>query len=257
MLIKVTNKCSLGCSHCLEDSTVQGSPMSWETFLQALDLTRRVESLVWSQGIPPRILLSGGECTEHPEIVPMVEEVYRQGLLPMLLTNGMWLENETLRSALLRPEWPDLLIQVTNDPRFYPKAPPQNPDPRLIYVPEITVISKLGRAARRNDLSKWVSTRMSPASFNLRSMTKHFRSIEEAVAMLRIRSIVGKSGSCIPSISSDGSVVAGESRFCWKIGDVTSSNEELTRALLDMKSCNRCGDEANLTLEHRRAIGIL
>lgn len=31
MLIKVTNFCSMGCTHCMEDSTVRGGHMTTET----------------------------------------------------------------------------------------------------------------------------------------------------------------------------------------------------------------------------------
>ena len=44
MLVKITNYCSMGCSHCLEDSTVAGKHMTRETFLAALGLTVDVTS---------------------------------------------------------------------------------------------------------------------------------------------------------------------------------------------------------------------
>lgn len=55
---------------------------------------------------------------------------------------------------------------------------------------------------------------------------------------------------------SHGDVLAGESRFCWKIGTVKSTNEELTRAVMSMGSCNRCGLESGLGQEYKRAIGL-
>src|SRR5262249_2414876 len=115
MLIKITNFCSAGCSHCMEDSTIKGEHMSFATFLQALEFTKRIERLAWGQGCPPMVLLSGGECTEHPDIVKFVEEVVRQKLRPVLITNGMWLANPELKASLLRPEWPHLRVQVTYD----------------------------------------------------------------------------------------------------------------------------------------------
>lgn len=45
-----------------------GQHMTRETFLSALKLTERLESLAWSRGIPRLLLLSGGEATEHPDV---------------------------------------------------------------------------------------------------------------------------------------------------------------------------------------------
>ena len=69
MLVKATNKCSLGCTHCLEDSTKLGEHMEWTTFERTLEATARMERLVALSGLPVFVLLSGGEATEHPEIV--------------------------------------------------------------------------------------------------------------------------------------------------------------------------------------------
>lgn len=231
--------------------------MPWELFLRALDCTRRVERKAWEL-CPPFVAISGGECTEHPEVVRFIEEVVGQGMWPILITNGMWLSNQELRTAILRPEWRHLNVQVTHDPRFYPSAPPPKvEDERITYVPTLTQLVPLGRAAGRFSLfTKGVPARGSPPSFNFRSITRHTGSIEETVAILRSRAAAGKSGHCTPSISANGDVVAGETNLCWRIGNVDNSNEELTQGALAMGSCNRCGLEGNLSPDHRRAIGL-
>src|SRR4051812_45808485 len=103
MLIKVTNYCSLGCSHCMEESTVKGAHMTEDTFLAALEFTKRVESKAWAMGVPRRILLSGGEATEPPDFVRFLETVIKYGYEPLLITNGMWLNDPELKAAILRP----------------------------------------------------------------------------------------------------------------------------------------------------------
>lgn len=253
MLVKVTNFCSMGCNHCMEDSTRKGQHMSMETFRQALDLTVRLEEYVQRAGIPTFILLSGGECTENPEIVQFVELVFARGFLPILITNGMFLNNPELRDSLLRKEWPDLFVQVTNDPRFYPTAPPMYDDPRITYVPTLTAMLPLGRYKRS---ASEVRNLQAPTSFNLRSMTRSLRDVREAIKILRMRAMSGRSGHCSPNISDQGDLHAGESRNCWKIGDVASTPEEVTKAILDMGDCNRCGLESGLPLPHKRAIGL-
>lgn len=240
----------------MEDSTVKGQHMTTDTFIKALAFTARVEGKAWKQGIPPMILLSGGECTEHPDIVKYVESVIRLGAIPLLITNGMWLADDDLREALLRPEWPQLFVQVTNDPRFYPSAPPRIEDPRITYIDSLTLLLPLGRAKRKPGLSDetGLPPRKAPSSFNLRSLTRSLRSIEEAVLMLRARATSGLAGHCIPTVSDNGDVMAGETRNCFKIGTVDSTNEELTQALIDMR-CNECGLVDNLSPAQKRAIG--
>jgi hypothetical protein len=255
MLIKVTNQCGMGCSHCMEESTPKpGQHMTPEIFEKALLMTRRVEGAAWALGIPPLILLSGGECSEHPDIVKVIEAVIAQGLVPLLITNGMWLGNPELREAILVPGR-TIFVQVTNDSRFYPTVPPKFDDERVMYVDKLTHLIPLGRALRKKGLADMgLPLKNAPSSFNLRSATRKFGSIEGAVAMLRARSAMGQSGQCIPSVSHEGHVMAGESRSCFKIGTVDSSNEELTQALINMQ-CNNCGLVDNLTQEQKRAIG--
>lgn len=253
MLIKVTNRCEMGCSHCMENSTIRGEHMTASIFGRALDFTRRAERIAWSVGCPPMILLSGGECSEHPRIVEFVEEVIAQKLVPVLITNGMWLGDEKLRTEILKPGRP-ILVQVTNDPRFYPKKPPEFSDERVVYIPALTHLITLGRATRGRSANAGVPSAKAPSSFNLRSLTRSLGNFESAVAMLRVRAMQGLSGQCTPSITDVGDVVAGETRECFRIGTVDSSMKEVAGNLIEMR-CNRCGLVDGLSQEHKQAIG--
>lgn len=228
--------------------------MSEDTFLRALDFAARMESPAWALGVPPMILLSGGECTEHPEIVRFIELVERRKYLPLLITNGMWLADRELRDAILTKNR-NIFVQVTNDTRYYPTKPPVVHDDRITYVDSLTVLLPLGRLSRKKG-ERELPTRKAPSSYNLRSATRALGSFSAAVCMLRTRAATGLSGHCIPSISDDGSVMAGETRNCWKLGTVDDSDTTLTRAVLDMGACNRCGLETNLTREQKLAIGL-
>lgn len=255
MLIKITNFCSMGCSHCLENSTVAGEHMTRETFLAALGLTERLESLAWQRGIPRILLISGGEATEHPDVEWFLETALAEGYRRILITNGMWLDDPVLRAKILRPDWTDLMVQVTNDPRFYPSAPKAVPtdDPRVVFVSSLTVLVTLGRL-KRSRLPATPPLRKGPTSFNLRSLTRSLGDVREALFMLRVRATMGMSGNCSPSISSDGTITAGESSNCFPIGDVSSSTEDITRTLVAM-TCNKCGLVDDLTQEQKLAIG--
>jgi len=255
MLIKITNYCSMGCSHCMEDSTVAGQHMTRETFLDALALTERLEGLAWKRGISKLLLLSGGEATEHPDVEWFLETARAAGYRRLLITNGLWLDDPELRAKILRPDWTDLMVQVTNDPRFYPRAPKAVPtdDPRVMFVPSLTMLVTLGRL-KRSRLPATPPVRRGPTSFNLRSLTRSLHDVREALFVLRERAATGMSGHCSPSISSDGTIVAGETSNCFPIGDVRSSTEDVTHALVTMR-CNRCGLVDDLRQEEKLAIG--
>lgn len=254
MLIKVTNYCSMGCSHCMENSTVAGIHMTREIFLKALDLTKRLEGLAWESGIPPFILLSGGECTEHPEIISLIEEVVRRNWIPIIISNGMWLDNPELRESILRPEWTHISIQVTNDERYYPNKPKYlSNDKRITYVPKLTQMLPLGRFKFKK-ASKDTPMKKAPTSFNLRSVTRQVGDVCQALLIHRARALTGFSGHCSPSISSDGTLVAGETNSCFPIGTVNSTAVEVTKALINMV-CNKCGLVDNLTQIQKIAIG--
>jgi hypothetical protein len=256
MLIKITNYCSMGCSHCMENSTPAGEHMTRETFLAALALTERLEGLAWKRGVPRWLLISGGEATEHPDVLWFLETARATGARLILITNGMWLDNPELRAKILRPDWPDLMVQVTNDPRFYPTAPKAVPtdDPRVVFVPSLTVLVTLGRLKQSRLPPDAPPIRKGPTSFNLRSLTRSFGDVREALYMLRARAAMGMSGNCSPSISNDGTIVAGETSNCFPIGDVNSTAADVTRALVSMQ-CNKCGLVDNLSQAEKHAIG--
>lgn len=249
----------MGCSHCLEDATPSGEYMSMETFERALKFTERAECQVIQAGMPVMMMLSGGECTDHPNIAEMVELIAKRGWLVTLLTHGLWLDNVELRNKLLRDDvwWRNnVLIQVTNDDRYYPRKPPRFEHKKVIYVDRLLVLSTIGRAASTKFDPKGLSQRSAPSSFNFRSLTRSMGSVTSAIMTLRARGMLGKSGFCTPAVSCDGTIVAGESRFCYPIGTVDSTNEELTQAILSMGECNRCGQEAGLDPKYKHAIGI-
>jgi len=220
--------------------------MSRETFEKALLFSEMLEVLS-----PVRMtLLSGGEPTDHPNILEFIQMAEDRGHFISLLSNGLWLDNEELRDQILSHK---LVIQVTNDPRFYPREPLVFEHPAITYVNSLSVMMPIGRFAGKE--SEEVPTRKAPNCFNLRSLTRNLQDAQQAIATLRMRSIhTSIGGWCTPSINVDGTVVAGESNGCHSIGTVASTPEEITRALCSMK-CGNCGLRDRLPLELKRAIG--
>ena len=140
--------------------------------MRALDFTERAECDVIRAGIPVMMMLSGGECTDNPLIVEMAEQVVKRGWILTLLTHGLWLDNEKLRNELLRDDWKNVVVQVTNDDRYYPRKPPKFEHPKITYVSKLQVLSTIGRASRPTFDPKGLDSRMGPSSFNFRSLTR-------------------------------------------------------------------------------------
>lgn len=231
------------CSHCLEDSRPDTAQhMTRATFAAALDCTDRVEGLARQMTGYNLLLFSGGECTEHPDILDLLDTALAREFRPLLITNGLWLSAPVLAPALLARAFS---VQVTNDPRFYPK---------VVYIDALSSFTRLGRGARGS--AQGVRERPTPGSFNLRSFTRAFGDVRLALVEHRRRALTMVGGHCTPTISWDGMFVVGESRFCSQVGTVHSTPEQITEGILRMGSCDRCGTERNLGAAHRAAIGL-
>lgn len=212
--------------------------MTKETFVTALAKFRELRDQM--------LLVSGGEPTDHPDVVDFLEYAQREGYPVLLLSNGMWLTDPAFDDAK-RQRILDLVmcVQVTNDPRYYPRRIEQVQHPKIAYETHIRQLSPFGRA-KTNGLA---TTRQSPLCFNLRSFARSYKSLTQAIIMQRMR------GSfCTPSININGDILAGESTSCCPIGNVTDSVETLDAGIIGLK-CNKCGLVDGLSLQHRQAIG--
>ena len=239
MLVRITHKCTMGCTHCMVNATPEGEQMPFDTFLQCVKFALKIGA--------PMMFLTGGEPTQHPQLVAMLEAVKIKGLLPLLTSNGLFLSEMTLK------EQDDILsrvhsIQITNDPRFYPRRvkPPANPNSKLFYYENnLRVISPFGRAVT-NGLE---CTRLSPMCFNLRSAGRHFENLRHVLGFLW-----RENKFCTPAVNIDGTIVAGEAPSCHPIGTVWDELETIG-ANIRVMTCGKCGLVNNLTDEQKRAIG--
>jgi len=233
MLVRITDCCRMGCTHCMVEAHPDGEHMAMENFAKSIDLAKRIDL--------PVLMISGGEPLEHPEFFEFAKLAKKNIKLVLLLTNGMFAEDEELTKRVLDL---DLMIQITNDQRFYPKRVPKIIHPSVSYETHIRMITPLGRA------SEMLSTKQAPMCYNLRSVVRAKKNLQAGILLLR-----SLEKFCSPSINTDGSIVAGESSLCHKIGTVDSSDQELAEALMHMQ-CNRCGLEDKLSQPHREAIGL-
>jgi hypothetical protein len=226
----------MGCSHCAINAGPDGKHMPMAIFEQALKF------ISWT-GFP-FIMLTGGEPTLHPEFMEILQMAVNKKLKTLLLSNGSFLENDILTKRILKT---GVLIQITNDDRFYPQRVPVISHPQIMYENRIRLVSPFGRALT----NKIETKRQSPTCFNLRSVTRNVRDFIAGVQLLR-----GVQKFCTPSINIDGSIAAGEMNTCTTFGTVYDSNLALTNNLCSM-TCKKCGLVNNLPAQHKEVIGEL
>lgn len=235
MLVRITNSCQMQCSHCLVEATPDGEHMTPETFVKTVLFLRKQ--------LMPLMLMSGGEPTDHPDVISFIELALANGIETLLLSNGEFLYgDEDRRDRILELVYG---LQVTNDPRFYPRYVERYEHPKVSWETRIRTVTPHGRAVT-NGLAEGGRA---PDCFNLRSITRTLGNFQAARLQLLAR---GK--LCTPSVNIDGSISAGESTSCKKIGYVTDDDATITLNLKHMR-CSRCGLSGNLDRTHLKAIG--
>lgn len=226
----------MGCSHCMVDANPDGGHMSREVFEQTLTQIRQNPAC-------PIIMISGGEPTEHPELLDFVR--LAQPLSVLLLTNGefLWTKPE-LRNELLPLVHS---VQVTTDRRYYPREIKKYKHEKVHWIDGITHLSPHGRG--RDCPNEGMIMKRAPECFNMRSMARSGYNFH-----LARMTLVGRGKFCTPSVNIDGSISAGESPFCTKIGVVTDDPDQLMDNLSKM-TCQKCGMVDNLAAHEKQAIG--
>lgn len=253
MIVDLTYHCSMGCTHCMSDCKPDGRHMPYSVFEDVLGFADKYSITV--------LHFSGGEIFEHPDILKILERIgsfveqrdkRRAPILPVaLITNGRVLANTAeyqeayirLRNRIGKNR---LLLQVTDDPRFYPTqlnekekyrlrklgaiidAVPSNPNaPEQCLYPQ-------GRALKNFPDAKWNTN--APKCCNLRLLTKqrHFKNIAELTDML-----AALQKFCTPTIAPDGGIKLGESSLCPSVATIYDSNDEIMRKIQECK-CGLC-----------------
>jgi radical SAM protein with 4Fe4S-binding SPASM domain len=92
MDVALTYDCDNACSHCYNERPRAGEVLSAADF-------KRVIAKVWGLGIP-HVCFTGGEPTQHADLVELVEYAEELGVITGLLTNGRKLKDAGYMDAL-------------------------------------------------------------------------------------------------------------------------------------------------------------
>jgi hypothetical protein len=241
MLIKITDKCSMGCSHCLSDCNPNGKHMSFETFQKAIRFN-------FDRAGDSPILISGGEPTEHPEFEKFIgyllmykkleEAKNLRKLAPITVTtNGLWLsENVEFVKYLENSSfYNDIMFQVVVDDRYYPVHVNEkilSSSELIIIGHDVPAIYPQGRALQNNI----PTNRKSSNCFNVRAITKQIDSptFEKIISMQYLRGHM-----CTPHIDIDGNIKLGESRLCAVCSNIDKTDEEIVNDIINFQ-CHQC-----------------
>ena len=247
MMIKITEKCSMGCSHCMNNATLNGKHMELETFKKAINFQKKYGGAF--------CIITGGEPTEHPQFVSFI--VYALENLKLcyitVTTNGVWMQhNEDEIKSLYNIYGNRLMFQVTNDKRFYPTqidlSLPVFTYDNVVVCNKLEHIYPQGRAIDNN--LEWESK--ASKCFNVRAITHQigFKGLGNIIAMLAVK---GK--FCTPHINIDGYIKLGESDLCPNCSHIDKTHDEIIDDILNFK-CSKCNHiNNNLPKEYRMVIG--
>jgi organic radical activating enzyme len=221
MLLFVTSRCNMVCSHCLSSCIDKGHDISKNNLIQAIRFTKKVN--------PKVILVSGGEPILHPDIIHILKSLKFE--FPKtaigLCTNGTFYNNEYLLNSIAAL---DITVQITHDKRFYPNAIDLKKLSRFIIDTEILQVYRYGRAIE-NEIR--LSDRTSPLCFNMRSHLKHMGFVNAN------KNREQNLKFCSWGITPIGGIIISESLLCPTVGSITDSIETIENNIRNFK-CTNC-----------------
>lgn len=248
MLISITNKCRMGCSHCMDDARADSKEyMSFDTFKKALNFNLQYD---------PSITITGGEPTEHPmfwEFMDYLAETIPFNTIVTITTNGMNLSNADIPKilALNKKSKSAIMWQVSHIKPYYPIDVDLHQNvfklPNFCIARKLEILSPMGRAGRHND---WHYTSKAPHCFNIRSFVRSTKSFSMSILCLRSRNKF-----CTPQIAYDGSIKLGESCLCPPASHIELPIASITQDIINFK-CSKCNVLLQkLPQNYRNAIG--
>ena len=193
---------------------------------------------------------SGGEVFENQyilELLCVIEKNWDKRFPLTFITNGRKLSSElsifeAVQELQLKYGKQMVVIQVTDDPRFYPEPLTEKQRYRLGKLGAIIdcvpgvgdkCLYPQGRALENFSDSYWNT--IAPKCVNARLLAKQgYHTVSDIVTTLMQ---AGK--FCTPTISPDGGIKLGESVLCPSVASIYDSEDSIIKGMLDCK-CQNC-----------------
>lgn len=231
MVIKITEKCSMNCSHCMNNALPSGKHMSFDTFKEVIAFQQQYGTMF--------CILSGGEPTEHPEFENFL--IYAIDTLPYCIvtvtTNGVWMQDNY---DFVKHVWEKydkhVMFQVTSVPEYYPElidtTLPVFKLPNVIVCDKIEAMYPQGRALTNN--LPWKSNGSKCVNIRLMAHQVGFRGLR---GMLNVMAAHGF--FCTPHITISGDIKLGESDLCPAASNIYKEEHEIIDDILNFR-CHQC-----------------
>lgn len=231
MLIKITDKCNMGCSHCLSDCTPNLHDMKLNTFIDAMKFH---DKYCYTKPI----LISGGEPTESSIFLDVIKYLtHNKTVAPVTITtNGLWLTQNEWLVQKVETYLPLCTFQIVVDDRYYPthidESSPIFKHKNVILCRDVMQIYPQGRALQNNLPFRAKASKC----FNVRALTKQ---IPNVTLSKLFDTLTANAKFCTPHIDIDGNIKLGESRLCPVCSNIYKSEEEIIKDIINFK-CHQC-----------------
>lgn len=249
MMIKITQKCSMGCTHCMNDAKSNGQHMDFSTFMNVIEFQKKHGG--------PACLITGGEPFEHPEFWDFI--LYAMAELPGVVitvaTNGLALAdpaNAALVETAYKKRYP-LLFQVSTDPEYYPiqldTSLPIYHSKNVTLIDKIPKIYPQGRAVTNN--LKWSA--IGSKCCNVRCVAKQ---LKDPTLFITNIMLLANNKLCTPHIDIYGGIKLGESDLCPTCSTIYKKEDEIMSSIINF-TCDKCDHiNKNLPQEIKKLLGI-
>lgn len=254
MVIQITNKCTMMCPHCMQDSNPNGETMDMKTFKRAIDFAVYLKDIF--------ISISGGEPTmvdNLKEYWDYADKTINKEAVMTLVSNGSFITDRnkvnlvdkmlfgTMRKTVLQITSIKGLYSNYNLIHKYKKNIELKYKHHAVVVDDVIANMKvLGRAERNMDnpnVSKFINNKYSMSCSNHVLLCHQVSNTEEyRNAVLSNWTIA----ACMPFIAWNGDLKLGESVFCGTVININEhTNEEIFDAITKFKPCGKCLDYKN------------
>lgn len=224
MMIKITERCSMGCSHCMNSAKADGMDMPLDIFRDAIQFLKE-------NSIGQFLVLTGGEPTEHKQFWEMMQLLKEMGkgyfLNVTITTNGENILKEKSRYVEFQKscEFP-VCFQISADKRFYPRRINVKDSlfKNLAFVlcdNCVTQIYPQGRAMENH--LPWIAK--ASKCFNVRAVSKQIATDDTLQKLEGILAAHGK--HCTPHIKINGDIGLGESDLCPSCSSIYKDGKQI------------------------------
>lgn len=242
MMLKITERCTMGCPHCLNDAKPNGIDMDEETLKKCLNFLK--DNNLASESL----IISGGEPTEHKDFDHIMEIIFNFNKLchhfklVTITTNGETIQNDPIRFKnyiiSAKEAGITLIFQVSADVRYYPRRIQTH---KRIFREEgfvlcddcVEQIYPQGRALE-NDIP-WSSK--ASKCFNVRALSHQ---LPESATLRDIElQLQSRLKFCTPHISVHGDIKLGESDLCPICATIYDDMDTIMKKIRNFK-CSKC-----------------